>query len=251
MELSKSKIKEIASLKQGKYRKLSQSFLVEGVKHIEELLETNHKARKIIGLSPYIEAQRERLSTISQNIYTVSETVLRRLSTQTTPNQVIAVLDYLPSHRPNLGQGLTLALDRISDPGNLGTIIRIADWFGIENIVCSPDTVDLYNPKTIQATMGSYLRVNLYYTDLAQLFQDLNTNIPIYGTVLEGGENLHQSTLATDAIIVLGSESHGISPEVLNHITNPITIPSHSKGRGAESLNVSIATAIICSEFRR
>ena len=138
-------------------------------------------------------------------------------------------------------------MDQIKDPGNFGTIIRIADWFGIENIICSEDSVDAYNSKVVQATMGSLYRVNIVYTDLIEFIESLENNYPIYGAVL-GGENLYHQKLTKNGLIVLGNESKGISSEVLKLISKKIEIP---KFGNAESLNVGIAAAVICSEFRR
>ena len=146
---------------------------------------------------------------------------------------------------------LTLALDSVQDPGNLGTIIRIADWFGIETIICSHETADVYNPKVVQATMGSIARVKVIYTDLQNTLKHLSESLPIYGTFLNG-DNIYKSNLSNDGVIVMGNEGRGISKEVAKVITNRILIPNYPEGRKcADSLNVAIATAITCAEFRK
>jgi TrmH family RNA methyltransferase len=173
---------------------------------------------------------------------------LRKLSFLQHPQQVLAVF-YMPrlNEIPE-PQGLCLALDGVQDPGNLGTIIRIADWFGIETIYCSQDTADAWNPKVVQATMGSIARVNIVYTQLKELLK--KSSLPIYGTLLDG-ENVYSKNLSADGIIVMGNEGNGISADVREIVTEKLLIPSYRNGDTAESLNVAIATAIICAEFRR
>lgn len=152
---------------------------------------------------------------------------------------------------PSLAEKLTLVLDGVQDPGNLGTIIRIADWFGIEDIICSKDTVDVYNPKVVQATMGSIVRVRVSYMDLKQLFEAIPPTLPVYGTLLEGN-NMYSEQLSHNGIIIMGNEGKGISPQIRQFITKGLRIPNYPEGRDtADSLNVAVATAIICAEFRR
>ena len=174
---------------------------------------------------------------------------LRRISFLQHPQQVLAVfqLPQMPETTPQ-PHGLCLALDGVQDPGNLGTIIRIADWFGIDTIYCSTDTADAWNPKVVQATMGSIARVNIFYTELSDLLKA--TAIPVYGTLLDG-QDLYQQELSTDGIIVMGNEGNGISPAIRQLISHRLFIPSYRQGDTAESLNVAIATAITCAEFRR
>ena len=143
-----------------------------------------------------------------------------------------------------------MALDRVQDPGNLGTIIRIADWFGISTIICGNDTVDAFSPKVVQATMGSIARVRLVYTDILSLFDKLPSTVPIYATSLTG-ENIYTQQLSNTGIIVMGNEGRGVSPEVMQRVNRTLYIPSYTKDDHAESLNVAIATAITCAEFRR
>jgi TrmH family RNA methyltransferase len=151
-----------------------------------------------------------------------------------------------------LDKELCLCLDGVQDPGNMGTIVRTADWFGIKHIICSPKTADVYNPKTIQATMGSISRVKVYYTDLDYFFNNVPEGTPVYGTVLDG-ENIYNKTLTANGIIVMGNEGNGVSDDVKRRLTDKLFIPSYKPEgeRGAESLNVSIATAVVCAEFRR
>jgi len=181
---------------------------------------------------------------------------LKKISSLTTPNEVLAICA-IPENKLNVSElknKLTLVLDDIRDPGNLGTIIRIADWFGIENIICSLETVDIYNPKVVQATMGSIARVNVFYEDLKTIFLEALTknNFPIYGTVLNG-ENIFEKSLTSNGFIVIGNESNGISIELLPLINEKISIPTFSvnETNSVESLNAAIATAIVCTEFKR
>jgi TrmH family RNA methyltransferase len=193
--------------------------------------------------------------------FEIKATELERISALSTANEVIAVCE-IPGYDLNalnadsLKGKLTLVLDDIKDPGNLGTIIRIADWFGIENIVCSNETVDSFNPKVVQATMGSVSRIKVYYADLEEFLkvQSSKLKVPVYGALLEG-KNIYNEKLSSEGFIVIGNESRGISESIQALITDKISIPSfsHYKSNGgeAESLNAAIATSIICSEFRR
>jgi TrmH family RNA methyltransferase len=165
---------------------------------------------------------------------------------------VLAVFETALPHPSTADDELRLALDGVQDPGNLGTIIRIADWFGIGTIYCSLDTADAYNPKVVQATMGSIARVHIIYTDLLEWFDSLPADTPVYGTLLDGKNIYQQSLVTSGAVIVMGNEGNGISPAVRSRITNALRIPNFPEGRAtADSLNVAIATAITCSEFRR
>ena len=248
--ISKAQIKRISSLRQAKFRDEEKVFVVEGVKIVQELLESQISIKTICATKDWIEENINKASKLSKEIIEVSQEELKKISSLTTPNQVLAVLNQIEEKEIKYKENYVLVLDEIKDPGNLGTIIRIADWFGIENIVCSEDTVDLYNPKTIQSTMGSFLRVNVSYKDIHLMLSNLQ-DFPIYGTIVEKGMNIYETNLEREGIIIIGSESHGISPQIRPLITHPITIPSFSKGQGPESLNASIATSIICSEFRR
>ncbi|MFA6933060.1 MAG: RNA methyltransferase [Bacteroidales bacterium] len=249
--ISNAQIKTIASYKLAKFRNQDEVFVVEGVKMVDELLRSNHTIEMICATKNWIEEHKKIASQISLNIQEIKTQDLERISSLTTPNQVLAIVKRKESKPIELKSQLVIALDEIKDPGNLGTIVRIADWFGIENIICSENTVDIYNPKAIQATMGSLFRINITYNNLFQYLQTIPSSHPIYGTIIEGGKNLYQENLQQEGIIVIGSESHGISQEIKQLITHPLTIPSFSKEQGPESLNASIATSIICSEFRR
>lgn len=249
--ISNAQIKTIASYKLAKFRNQDEVFVVEGVKMVDELLRSNHTIEMICATKNWIEEHKKIASQINLNIQEIKTQDLERISSLTTPNQVLAIVKRKESKPIELKSQLVIALDEIKDPGNLGTIVRIADWFGIENIICSENTVDIYNPKAIQATMGSLFRINITYNNLFQYLQTLPSSHPIYGTIIEGGKNIYQENLRQEGIIVIGSESHGISQEIKQLITHPLTIPSFSKEQGPESLNASIATSIICSEFRR
>ena len=177
----------------------------------------------------------------------ISESELKKISALSTPNNCLAVFK-IPASMPILDKGLILALDDIRDPGNLGTILRLCDWFGISQVVCSEQTVDLYNPKVVQATMGSISRVNVRYVNLKSFLQ--NSSLPIFGTFMDGS-NVYMEILPKEAIVIMGNEANGISPEVENTIKNRLTIPRFGDLQLTESLNVASATAIILSEFRR
>lgn len=235
--VSKNQIKRIISLQQKKYRKESGLFFVEGKKVIQELLDSKFVLEELFVTEPLFEH-------IPQQTL-ISESDLKKISALTNPNNCLAVFRMPEPKKINEG-GIILALDKIRDPGNLGTIIRLCDWFGITDLVCSEDTVDLYNPKVLQATMGSITRVNVSYVDLNEFLSQ--TKLPIFGTFMNE-TNIYKTQLPQDGIIVMGNEANGISPEIEELITDKITIPRF--GNPTESLNVATATAIILSEFRR
>ena len=249
MNLSKNRIKYIHSLELKKIRKQENVFLAEGHKLVEELL-GRFKCRFLVATSEWLIQNNP--SAYVEEIYEVSEEELAKASLQKSPQQVLAVFekpnDYYDKELFN--HSLCLALDDVQDPGNLGTILRIADWFGIEHIFCSPNTVDVYSPKAIQATMGAIARVQVHYTPLMELITSLN-NIPIYGTFLDG-ENIYSQSLSNNGIIIMGNEGNGISREIEKFVNRKLFIPNYPKERStSESLNVAIATAITCAEFRR
>jgi len=241
--ISKNQIKFVQQLEQKKYRKREGLFVAEGTKTVDDLLE-RYCAKIIYATQDWQEAHR-------QEAIVLTDEELRRISFQKNPQQVLAVFP-IPQYRfPNaIESTLSLALDGIQDPGNLGTIIRIADWFGIDNIFCSEDTVDVWNPKVIQATMGSIARVNIFYTDLELLIDSLSVDCPVYGTFLDG-TSIYSNQLSANGLIVMGNEGNGISEAVGKKINRRLLIPDFHKGKTADSLNVAIATAITCSEFRR
>ena len=239
--LSKNQIKLITSLQQKKYRFANQLFFAEGIKVIQELLASNFELVHLYSTKNDF----EEVSNFNKTVILESE--LKKITALTTPNSCLAVFK-IAAEKPIIESGLILALDSIRDPGNLGTILRLCDWFGINQIICSNETVDIYNPKVVQATMGSIARVNVNYIDLnAFVFQ---SKMPVYGTFMNG-ENIYKSELPQEGIIIMGNEANGISPELEKLVNNKITIPRFGTLQKTESLNVANATAIILSEFRR
>lgn len=253
MILSKNKLKYIQSLKEKKYRTEYGVFVAEGNKMVSDLLLCNH-CQLLVGTPDYIKniPNLSELTKIDE-IIEVSKNELERISYLKNPQEVFGVF-YQPQNildSEHIKGQLSIALDGIQDPGNMGTIIRLADWFGIEHIICSEDTVDVYNPKVVQATMGALSRVKVYYTELSAWISEVVDEIPIYGTFLNG-ENLYTSELSESGVIIMGNEGNGIRPEIEKLITNKLLIPSFPIEREtSESLNVGVATAIICAEFRR
>ena len=249
--LTKNTIKLIRSLELKKFRTRENSFVAEGPKVVGDLLAVM-RPKMVFATSQWISEN----NTNGIDVEIVSEDELSRISFLQHPQQVLAVFP-MPSYDESIDYTkelkgkLTLALDSVQDPGNLGTIIRIADWFGIETILCSHETADAYNPKVIQATMGSIARVRIIYTDLTKTLEAIASEMPIYGTFLDG-ENIHSRQLPQEAVIVMGNEGKGISQEVARLVTDRVLIPNYPEGRPtADSLNVAIATAITCAEFRR
>ncbi|WP_243349075.1 TrmH family RNA methyltransferase [Parabacteroides sp. FAFU027] len=245
--LSKNQIKFIQSLQQKKYRNESGCFIAEGNKLVTDLAPA-FECEWLVATDEWLSAH----SDVKANlILSASKDELAKASGLTTPQDVIAIFkkpEYQFSPSDMKGK-LTLASDHIQDPGNLGTIIRLADWFGIEQIICSTDTVDLYNPKTVQSTMGALARVKVHYLPLAEVLTQ--TQISVYGTFLDG-EDMYKTDLAEEGIIIMGNEGNGISPEIETLVTKKLYIPNFPEGREtSESLNVAIATSIICAEFRR
>ncbi|GAL63486.1 TrmH family RNA methyltransferase [Algibacter lectus] len=237
--LSKSQIKLITSLKQKKYRQDLGFFVVEGVKTIKELLASNLELHALYTTESFnIDAKDEVL---------ISETDLKRISFLKTPNTALAVFK-IPEQTPVETKGLIVALDDVRDPGNLGTIIRLCDWFGIKQLVCSKATVDCFNPKVIQATMGSITRVNISYVDLETFLKD--TDLPVFGAFMDG-ENVYKKQLPQHGVLVMGNEANGVSKAVEALITEKISIPRFGDLQATESLNVATATSILISEFRR
>jgi TrmH family RNA methyltransferase len=254
--LSKNKIKFITALKKKKYRNETGLFVAEGTKLVEEIIDSGFMVSSVFALSEWINSLNNKNQSNVNEIIAVTQKELEKISSQKNPNQVLAVVEK-PHHEISvreLENDITLLLDRINDPGNLGTILRVADWFGIKNVICSTDTVDVYNPKVIQSTMGSICRVKVHYRELAELLKEYqaNSNVPVYGSFLEG-RNIFQENLSRNGFIVLGSESHGIADALTPYIKNRLYIPGFpfENQKVAESLNVSVAAGIICAEFRR
>lgn len=248
MGVSKHKIKYIQSLKEKKFRSEHHTFVAEGTKLVLDLLATCRC--QFIAALPEILAAHPEIK--AEEIVEADESDLKKATLLKTPPQAIAVF-YRPEYameNADLGNRLSLLLDSVQDPGNVGAIVRIADWFGIETIICSPDTADLYNPKTVQATMGAIARVRVHYTDPVAFLRQ-HTHLPVYGTFLEGAD-IYSEPLSGNGLIVMGSEGRGIRREVAELISRKLYIPSYPAGRAtSESLNVAAATAIVCAEFRR
>ncbi|WP_417696042.1 TrmH family RNA methyltransferase [Psychromonas sp.] len=246
--ISKNQLKLIHSLELKKQRKKLGLFLVQGEKNVGELFQSDFEIVNLFATTDYINKQAKQLTDqllIAKTIES-SEEELQKAGTLKTNNSVIAVVKckmFTPPEQQHAG--LVLVLDQVGDPGNLGTIIRVADWYGIKHVVCSPDCADLYNPKVIAATMGSFARVQVSHADLTEYLSAQDK--PIFGAFLEG-KNIHQCKLPSSALIVMGSESHGISDSVEKLITDKITIPNFGQ---AESLNVAMATGIILDNFKR
>ena len=252
--LSKNKIKLVKSLDNPKYRRQEQLFVVEGEKLVNELFQSKLTPYLLFATKSWIDSQHKNFKNIKCQTEIISEDELKKISFLKTPPPVMCLVK-LPDYKfvpSELNKKLSLALDTVQDPGNLGTIIRIADWFGIENIICSSATVDAFNPKVVQSAMGGLFRVKVHYVDLIDAlkqFRKLNT--PIFGAMLDG-INIYGSELTESGIIVMGNESKGISTEITQFIDHKIYIPKYPESKPeAESLNVANATAIICSEFRR
>lgn len=248
--LSKNDIKNIKSLEHKKFREEKGLFIAEGHKLVGELA---GRFRCVL-----MAATPQWLDTHSnikaERIETVTLEELKRASLLKAPQDVLAIFS-IPQESADIAamasDNLVLALDDVQDPGNLGTIVRIADWFGIKDIFCSKGTADIYNPKAVQATMGAIARVRVHYTQLADSLKSLPSGIPVYGTYLEG-ETIYDAPLSRNGVIIMGNEGNGISPESGRYVTHRLYIPNWPAGAAtSESLNVAIATAITCSEFRR
>ena len=239
--LSKNQVKFIRGLKKKKIRQTHRLFLAEGIKVVEELINSSFNIHKIYCTESYINP-----FNIS-DIQIITEKELTMISDFSSPNQVIGIFE-IPREKELIKTGLTVALDEVNDPGNLGTIIRLCDWFGISQLICSENTVDCFNQKVVQASMGSLGRVTVSYVDLETYLKEEER--VIYGTFLNG-TNLYKSKLDADAVIVLGNEANGISDPIKNLVHQKITIPQFGSNQRTESLNVATATAIFLSEFRR
>ena len=244
--LSKSQIGFIKSLHQKKYRKEHGIFIIEGIKSIVEFIPSAYQIHSIYFLPQY----QSLLPKLPSNIklFEVNNAELEKISTLQAPQGILALV-----HTPEtkvfdkqlLRNNFSLVLDGIQDPGNLGTIIRTADWFGIKQVICSVNTVEVYNPKTVQATMGSLCRVNVTYQDLPALLKDID--IPVFGAMLDGN-SLYETNWGTQGLVILGNEGQGVSPEIINLIDRPVTIPRVGL---AESLNVAVSAAILCADISR
>ena len=250
--LSKAKIKLIQSLEQKKKRREERLFVAEGPKVVGDLL-PHFTCRLIVAESSWIARHPEVQAT---EIIEATGEELRKASFLKAPQEVLALFELpaYPTPHDIASKELCLALDDVQDPGNLGTIMRVADWFGIRHIFCSTATADAFSPKTIQATMGAVARVQVHYVDLPEHLRQVSTampDVPLYGTFLEG-ENIYKEPLSTHGIIIMGNEGNGISRQIQEMVTHKLFIPNYPEGcPTSESLNVAIATAITCAEFRR
>ncbi len=248
--ISKNKIKLIHSLESKKGRNESGCFLAEGNKLVGDIA-PSFACQLLVATPEWMELHGQQIEAEERIIATSEE--IKRASLLKNPQEVLAIFKKLqhPLEMERIKSGLTLALDDVQDPGNVGTIVRLADWFGIEHVICSPQCADIYNPKTVQATMGAIARVRVEYMPLDRLFDMIGNSCNIYGTFLDG-EDLYQESLSSNGIIVMGNEGNGISPATATHINRRILIPSYPPERTtSESLNVATATAIVCAEFRR
>lgn len=239
--VSKNQIKLITALQQKKYRKQHKLFIAEGIKVVDELLNSDFELQELYTTQPVFEG------ITNANIIKITETELKKISALTTPNTCLAVFK-MPDEKQPANTGLIVALDDVRDPGNLGTIVRLCDWFGIKHLVCSEQSVDVFNPKVVQATMGSITRVNVVYTNLEDY--TATTSLPVFGTFMDG-KNIYNEQLPIEGIIVMGNEANGISDTIAQKVTHKIAIPRFGTLQETESLNVATATSIVLSEFRR
>ncbi|MCP4978538.1 MAG: RNA methyltransferase [Maribacter sp.] len=243
----KSQIKFIKSLQQKKYRNQYGMFIAEGVKTVQELLNSRIEPHKIFSTIPDLPLAEGRL------VETISETDLKKISSLKNPNKVLGIFKIPQPYKVDQDDWI-LALDDVRDPGNLGTVIRLCDWFGIQHLVCSKNTVDCFNPKVLQATMGSITRVNIVYTDLVEFLT--KTGLPVYGTFMDG-DGIYSTELPKKGILVMGNESNGISNKIENLVDSRVSIPQPAfrtgrySSQATESLNVATATAIFLNEIRR
>ncbi|MEZ4972085.1 MAG: RNA methyltransferase [Cyclobacteriaceae bacterium] len=242
--ISKNQAKFIKSLQLKKYRKQAQCFVVDGEKGVKEAIRSDFELVQIVCTESFAESS-EALFPKGVEVIMASEKQLSQISSFQTNENVLAVLRQKPNQIPQIASDFVLVLDDIRDPGNLGSIIRSADWFGVRKIIASPETADFYNPKVINATMGSFTRVSFGYTDLVELFSD--TDAKVYGTFMKGSD-VHLFSFAGPAYIVIGNEGQGISPQVERFVTDRISIPGVE---GAESLNAAVATGIVLDNLSR
>lgn len=252
--ISRNQVKMILSLQKKRTREESELFVIEGDKLVREYIAAGNKVVLLAAKPEWLDGESNLINGKPDEVVSVSYDELRRISSLKTPHNVLAIA---PINKPTfadtmLAKSLTLVLEYVQDPGNLGTIIRIAAWFGIKNIICSSDCVDVYNPKVLQASMGAFMHVSVHYVPLEPILEKAGkSGISIYGTVIDG-EPVYKKELRGEGIILLGNESKGLSDKLLEYVTDRITIPGPEKPlAGIESLNVSMAAAIICSEFAR
>ncbi|WP_271406169.1 TrmH family RNA methyltransferase [Tenacibaculum soleae] len=241
MSLSKNNLKLITSLQQKKYRQKHKLFVAEGIKVVNELLKSSVEASHIFMTEDVVELPKNVAHTV------ITENELKKISTLKNPNKVLGLFQ-IPDEKEISENCFIVALDEINDPGNLGTIIRLCDWFGVTELVCSKNTVDCYNQKVVQSTMGSLTRVNVSYVDLSAFLS--NSDLPVFTADMDG-DNVYKTSLPEKAVLVMGNEANGISSEISAIINRKLTIPRFGEIQQTESLNVATATAILLSEFRR
>jgi TrmH family RNA methyltransferase len=239
MSLSKNHLKLITSLSQKKYRHKYKLFVVEGMKVVQEFLNSSYELEILFST--------ESSFSYLDNFIEVSEQELKKISSLKTPNKVVALFK-IPVEKNSNSSGLIVALDAVNDPGNLGTIIRLCDWFGVDKLLCSKETVDCYNKKVVQSSMGSLTRVAISYIDLKEYL--LSVSIPIFIADMDG-DNVYEMKPPASAVLVMGNEANGISNSIKEIVSTKITIPRYGDSQLTESLNVATATAILLSEFRR
>ena len=251
--ISKNQISLITSLHHKKFRKEHGLFIAEGEKVVKDLLQSDFKVLELYATADFYEVGIPKIKT-KREPEIISEKELAKISALTTPQHILAVAE-IPASEGEIiftENNLSLLLDDIQDPGNLGTIIRIADWFGITNLICSETSTDAFSPKVVQACMGSLFRVKVFYVPLESLLEANRKahKLPVYGSLLDGND-IYKTDLSTEGLILIGNESKGISDSLKKYITVPLTIPSFSKTGKIDSLNAAMAAAMICSEFRR
>ncbi|MAC87608.1 MAG: RNA methyltransferase [Gammaproteobacteria bacterium] len=239
MSLSKNHLKLITSLSQKKYRHKYKLFIVEGMKVVQEFLNSSYELEILFST--------ESSFLYLDNFIEISEQELKKISSLKTPNKVVALFK-IPVEKNSNSSGLIVALDAVNDPGNLGTIIRLCDWFGVDKLLCSKETVDCYNKKVVQSSMGSLTRVAISYIDLKEYL--LSVSIPIFVADMDG-DNVYEMKPPASAVLVMGNEANGISNSIKEIVSTKITIPRYGNYQLTESLNVATATAILLSEFRR
>ena len=254
--LSLNRIKWVNSLKTNKYRKIHGQFIVEGTKVVIDILKSEFSITFLFATRNWLDKHGKLIENLQITVEEVSLSDLKKISTLSTPSEVLCSVEIplVPFNNNILNQDYVLALESIRDPGNLGTIIRTADWFRINHIICSTDCVDVYNPKVIQATMGSITRVQVYFMDLIGIFKNKPRDVKVYGTMLEG-KNIHQVHFEKKGVILIGNESTGISEELLPFLDEKIYIPSYATynkiSHGIDSLNAAQACTVLCYEIRK
>lgn len=244
--LSKNTVKFIKSLHQKKFRNQEQKFFVEGEKSVLEVLNSDFRVELLVTTTSFFDRYSKLINSSDAQVIIATQNQLENLGQYQSNDSALAVVHMKPNSAFDFPENnFVIGLDDVRDPGNLGTIIRIADWYGIKNLVFSSQTADFYNPKVIQSSMGSFTRVKFFYAELDKVFQEWN--VPVYGAFLDG-ENVHEMKQISQGVILMGNESNGISEELAAQVTDKVTIPGFGQ---AESLNVAIATAILCDNFKR